>query len=196
MLSLILLTSIPFEPFVLPKDIYKISLCYLKQSLDSVSLLAYKKTANQIKPVATTLPEDLRIIQCIPTNPLETLPEIPFNPLNFSSGECYTLKCKSAMNVNKKGFLWPEEKKLVCYLIKLQEFAFAWTKDEKGNFLSDYFDLVVISTIEHILWSLKNIPILLGIFSCVVEIIKEKLAIGIYEPSNSSYWSHWFCYEY
>jgi len=59
--------------------------------------------------------------------------------------------------------------------------------------LSDYFDPVIISTIKHIPWSLKNIPIPPGIFSCVVKIIKEKLAIGIYEPSNSSYWSHWFC---
>ena len=62
MLSPILFTFIPFEPLVLPKDIYEISLCYLEQSLDLVSSLAYKKTANRIKPVATTLPEDFRII--------------------------------------------------------------------------------------------------------------------------------------
>jgi len=41
------------------------------------------------------------------------------------------------MNVNQKQFLWPEEKKLVHYLIKLQEFIFAWTKDKKGKFLSE-----------------------------------------------------------
>jgi len=100
MLSPIVFIFIPFEPLVLSKDIYEISLCYLKQSLDLVSLLAYKKMANRIKPVATTLPEDFWIIQCIPTNPLETLPEISFNPPNFSPGECYTLECKSAMNIN------------------------------------------------------------------------------------------------
>jgi len=58
MLSLILFTSIPFEPLVLPKDIYEIFLYYLKQPLVLVSLLVYKKTANHIKPVATTLPEN------------------------------------------------------------------------------------------------------------------------------------------
>jgi len=93
-----------------------------------------------------TLPEDFWIIQRIPTDPLETLPEIFFNPLNFPLGECYTLECKSVMNVNQEQFLWPEEEKL----IKLQEFAFAWTQDEKGKFSSDYFDPVVIPTIEHI----------------------------------------------
>jgi len=187
MLSPILFTFIPFEPLVLPKDIYEISLCYLEQSLDSVSSLAYKKMANRIKPVATTLPEDFQIIRHIPTNLLKTLPEISFNPPNFSPGECYTLECKSAMNVNQKQFLWPEEEKLVHHLIKLQKFTFAWTQDEKGKFSSDYSDPVVISTVKHIPWSLKNIPIPPGIFSCVVEIIKGKLAVGIYELSNSSY---------
>jgi len=62
MLFPISFTSIPFEPLVLPKDIYEISLCYLEQSLDSVSLLAYKKIANRIKPVAMILPEDFWII--------------------------------------------------------------------------------------------------------------------------------------
>jgi len=187
MLSPISFTSIPFELLVLPKDIYEISLCYLKQSLDLVSSLAYKKTANQIKPVVTILPKDFWIIQCISTDPLKTLPEISFNLPNFSPGECYTFKCKSAMNVNQEQFLWPEEEKLVHHLIKLQEFTFVWTEDKKEKFLSDYFDPVVIPTVKHIPWSLKNIPIPPGIFSRVVEIIKGKLATGIYEPSNFSY---------
>ena len=99
MLSPILFTSIPFEPIVLPKDIYEISLYYLEQSLDLVSALAYKKTANRIKLVTTTLPEDFQIIWRIPTDPLETLPEISFNLPNFSPGERYTLERKSTMNV-------------------------------------------------------------------------------------------------
>jgi len=97
------------------------------------------------------------------------------------------------MNVNQDQFLWPEEEKLAHHLIKLQEFAFTWTEDEKGKFSSDYFDPVVIPTVEHIPWSLKNILIPLGIFSHVVEIIKSKIAAGVYEPSNSSYHSCWFC---
>jgi len=97
------------------------------------------------------------------------------------------------MNVNQKQFLWLEEEKLIHYLIKLQEFAFAWTEDKKGKFLSDYFDPVVIPTVKYIPWSLKNIPIPPGIFSCVVEIIKGKLVAEIYELSNSSYWLWWFC---
>ena len=54
------------------------------------------------------------------------------------------------MNVNQDQFLWPKEEKLTYHLIKLQEFAFAWTEDEKGKFSSDYFDLVMIPTVEYI----------------------------------------------
>jgi len=51
----------------------------------------------------------------------------------------------------------------------------------------------VIPTVEHIPWSLKNILIPPEIFPHVVEIIKSKIAAGVYEPSNSSYRSCWFC---
>ena len=97
------------------------------------------------------------------------------------------------MNINRDQCLWPEEEKLAHHLIKLQEFAFAWTENEKGKFSSDYFDPAVIPTVKHILWSLKNIPIPPGIFPRIVEIIKSKIAAGIYELSNSSYHSCWFC---
>jgi len=144
MLSPVLFTSIPFEPLVLPKDIYEISLCYLDQFLDTVLSLAYKKVANRVKSVATILPEDFWIIHCIPIDPLKTLPVIPFHPPNFTPGTCYTLKQKFAMNINQDQFLWPEEENLIHHLVKLQEFAFAWTEDEKGKFSSEYFDPVVI----------------------------------------------------
>ena len=32
-----------------------------------------------------------------------------------------------------------------------------------------------------------------GIYDEVIRIIKEKIKIGIYERSNSLYWSKWFC---
>ena len=52
------------------------------------------------------------------------------------------------MPVNKDGFLWPEEEKLVHYLIKVHDKAFAWTEDEKEKFSKDYFEPVVIPTVE------------------------------------------------
>ena len=93
------------------------------------------------------------------------------------------------MPVNKDGFLWPEEEKLVHYLIKVHESAFAWNKNEKGKFSNEYFDPVVIPTMEHVPWVLRNIPIPPGIYDRIVEIIKHKIKMGVFESLNSSYHS-------
>jgi hypothetical protein len=97
------------------------------------------------------------------------------------------------MPVNKDGLLWPEEEKLIHYLIKIHEEAFAWNEGEKGKFSDEYFDPVVIPTVEHIPWVLRNIPIPPGIYDEVVKVLKHKIKSGVFEPSNSSYRSRWFC---
>ena len=46
---------------------------------------------------------------------------------------------------------------------------------------------------SNIPWVRQNIPIPPRIHDKVIRIIKEKIKIGIYERSNSSYQSKWFC---
>jgi len=90
-------------------------------------------------------------------------------------------------------FLWPEEEKLAHELVKLQEEAFAWEEIEKGQFKDEFFTPILIPTIEHVPWALRNIPIPPGIYDRVISVIREKMAAGVYEPSSSSYRSWWFC---
>jgi len=90
---------------------------------EPIKTLAYKKVANRIKPVATTLPEQFRIVRRIPSNPLAELPVLPENPPEFEPGIPYTQERKEAMPANQDGFLLPEEEKLVHYLIKIHETA-------------------------------------------------------------------------
>jgi len=71
--------------------------------------------------------------------------------------------------------------------------AFTWDDSERGRFKTEYFPPVDIPIIPHTPWVLKNIPIPPGVFSEVCKIIKTKLEAGVYEPSNSSYRSRWFC---
>jgi len=68
----------------------------------------------------------------------------------------------------------------------------AWDLTECGNFRKDYFKPIIIPTVPHMPWVEHNIPIPPGIYE-VVRIIKEKIKIGVYERSNSSYQSKWFC---
>jgi len=39
----------------------------------------------------------------------------------------------------------------------------------------------------------KNLPIPPGMLADVIKIFREKIAAGVYKPSDSSYRSHWFC---
>ncbi|KAL5501136.1 hypothetical protein ACEPAH_9523 [Sanghuangporus vaninii] len=91
------------------------------------------------------------------------------------------------------GFLSNEEKKLAYWTLRQHEDALAWDKTEKGSLEYQYFTPVLIPTVDHTPWVMKNIPIPPGIFNEVVQIIKDKINSGVYEPSNSSYRSRWFC---
>jgi hypothetical protein len=71
--------------------------------------------------------------------------------------------------------------------------AFAWDESEKGSFRTDFFPPVDIPIVKHTPWVLRNIPIPPGIFDEVCRIIRAKIDSGVYEPSNSSYRSRWFC---
>ena len=154
-----------------------------------IESLAYKKVVNKTRPIAMMLPKEFRIVRRIPSDPLTKLLILPTHPPDFDPGERYTKEQTEAMPVNKDSFLWPEEEKLVHYLIKVHKSAFTWNENEKGKFSDEYFDPVVIPTMEHVPWVLRNIPIPLGIYNCVVEIIKHKTKTGVFESSNLSYHS-------
>jgi hypothetical protein len=91
------------------------------------------------------------------------------------------------LELNRFDFLWPEELKLLQYVLQLNELGLAWTEEEKGRFRDDYFSPVKIPVIEHVPWIHKNIPIPYGILDDVIQIFKDKLAAGVYEPSDASY---------
>ena len=158
-----------------------------------ISTLAYKKVAKKVHPVAASLPEDFWIIQRIPEDPLLSLSPLPTHPPPFTPGTWLTQERLDALNINRYAFLWPEEEKLAQHVLKVNEQALAWTEAERGCFHDDYFSPVKIPTIAHTPWVHKNIPIPTGILDEVIELFKKKIAAGVYEPSDASYRSRWFC---
>jgi hypothetical protein len=74
-----------------------------------------------------------------------------------------------------------------------QNEAFAWDDSERGSFRPDFFPPINMPTIPHIPFIEKNIPIPPGIYDEVCALIRKKIAAGVYEPSNSSYRTRWFC---
>ena len=159
----------------------------------SVEVLKYKKVANRTKPVATTLPEEYRIVRREHPDPLRDLPMLPTRPPDFVPGQRYTQERYEAMELDSEAFLWEEERKLVHHVIKANEMGLAWDESEKGSFREEFYPPIVMPTIEHTPWNERSIPIPPGILKEVMQYIRNKIASGVYEASNSSYRSNWFC---
>jgi hypothetical protein len=155
--------------------------------------LTYKKVARKVHPVLASLPEDFHCVHCIPKDPLLSLLPLPRLPLNFMPGICLMQERLEALQLDAHNFLCLEELKLLQHVLKLNEAGLVWTEEEKGHFKDDYFSPVKIPTIEHIPWAHRNIPILTGILDEVIQIFKDKFVAGMYEHSDASYRSHWFC---
>jgi len=154
----------------------------------------YKSVAEKVRPVKSTLPQEFHVQRKVTGNPLKDMPVLPTNPPDFVEGTRYTIERRGIIDKNHPGnFLWPEERKLMHEMMRLQEMAFAWDASEGGNFRTDFFPPVRFPVLLHVPWVEKNIPIPPGIYEEVCQIIKEKIDAGVYEPSSSSYRSKWFC---
>ena len=67
--------------------------------------MKYKKVANKTRPVATTLPEEYRIVRRLPAEPLKELPVLPINPGVFTPGERYMQERYEVMEINPEEFM-------------------------------------------------------------------------------------------
>lgn len=152
----------------------------------------YKKAEKRIKPVPAVYPEDARTHRRIPVDPLLDLPPLPVHPPVFTPTEKTTQERLEGMEINADGHLWPEEVKLFQWIVKVNERSIAYADKDRGTFKDEYFSPYIFPVIPHIPWEHKNIPIPPGLKEEIVKVIKEKIASGVYEPSQSSYRSRWF----
>jgi hypothetical protein len=71
--------------------------------------------------------------------------------------------------------------------------TFTWETSEKGHFREDFFPPINIPVVSHKPWIQCNIPIPPGLYDELCKLVKQKMDAGVLKPSNSSYWSRWFC---
>jgi transposase InsO family protein len=154
---------------------------------------AYKRVDKKIKPVSTTFPEEARVRRQIPSDPLETLTPLSKRPPKFIPTPHLTQERLEQLGINTDKFLTDEEEKLFVQVMTNNEAALAFVDTERGTLKESYFSPYVMPTVPHVPWEYKNIPIPPGIRDKVIELLKEKMAAGVYEPSQSSYRSRWFC---
>lgn len=154
---------------------------------------AYKPVDRRVKPVSGTFPEDARVERRFPCNPLDTLPPLSPIPPDFIPTERLTQERLDSLNLNPDNFLSSEEVKLFTHILHLNHLTLAFEEGHRGTFRQDYFTPYIIPVVEHEPWEFKNIPIPPGIKEKVIDLLKDMIAAGVYEPSQSSYRSRWFC---
>ena len=153
----------------------------------------YKPVHKKHRPVPATFPEDARVTRQFPEDPLLSLPYLSPNPPEFTPTPRLTQARLDILKINPDGFLWPEEEKLFIMVFKNNENALAYNEEERGTLRRDYFSDYIIPVVEHEPWTNTQNPIPPGIMPKVVEFIRSKINKGVYEPSQGSYRSGWFC---
>jgi hypothetical protein len=150
----------------------------------------YKPVEKKVRAVPATLPEEFRVVRKMPENPLDTLPKISSQPSQvWIPGKRLTVERWAALKdtLKKENFLWPEEIKMLRDVLLANEVALAWDESMRGSFNPEYFPPVILPVVAHEPWAKKSIPIPPGIREQVIEEIKKKIALGVYESSSSSY---------
>lgn len=89
-------------------------------------------------------------------------------------------------------FLWLEKRKLVAHILLTNRLALSCDETENGRFRNDYFEPVKFPIIEQKAWGEKTCPIPPGMHDVIIDLIKQKVAAGVCEPSTSFYCSMWF----
>ena len=153
----------------------------------------YKPSHRKVRPIPTTLPEEYRIQRIRPKiDPIESLPPLPTHPPPFAPTGRITEERIKKFNLDKSDFLWPEEVKLLLWVLTTNERAIAFEISERGTFSTKYFKPVIIPVVSHEPWAERNIPIPPGLYNQVMEVVRDKKKSGVYKPSSSSYRSKWF----
>ncbi|OJA07592.1 hypothetical protein AZE42_07467 [Rhizopogon vesiculosus] len=166
----------------------------LTYCFDSASrALIYKPVTRKVHTVPESITEDYHITRRLPDDPIVGMAYLPTKPPNFIPGIRFTQEHANKLDLDSMNWLWPEELKLIRWLVLIHEAAFIWEPGERGQFKEEYFPPIKIAMVPHTLWVQRNIPIPPAIFNDVINIIKGKIEGGVYEPLNAAYHSRWFC---
>jgi hypothetical protein len=96
-------------------------------------VLAYKPVVKKVHTVSAPLKKEYHIIRRLLDDPLAGLISLPTHPPTFAPGIRFTQEQSDTLDLDLAGWLWPEELKLVPWLVRIHEKAFAWIPTECGR---------------------------------------------------------------
>ena len=145
----------------------------------------YKTVERKVRPAATPLPEDSeKIMKEVSTEPILRDPK--------RIGHKFTEETIKELRVGGEDFLTPTEEVEFRKMLGRHGRAFSFNLEEIGCVDPKVVEPMVIFTIPHIPWNLKPIPVPRARIPQLIELLKEKMNMGILEPSNAPYSSRWF----
>ena len=171
--------------------------CYLgdEDPAPPVRVLKYKKVENRVRPVPAVMPEDVKVKRTFPEDPLASLPVLPTRPPEFRPTDKITQERMDTLSIDANSDLSEEERRLLKHIIVLNGRSIAFEENERGTFRRDYFTDYQIPVTSHVPWMEKNIPLPPGHREEIIRLLKEKMDAGVYEKTQSSYRSRWFCVQ-
>jgi len=152
----------------------------------------YKKVCDKVRPLCQQIPEHQKSQRQFPEDPLKNLPILPFHPPKFVPTAKITAERMKMLGIDEHEELLPEERKLLQYVLCINERSIAFDEDERGTFRSDYFSDYIIPTVQHEPWIEKNFLLHQGHRDELINLLKEKIKAGVYERASTPYRSKWF----
>jgi hypothetical protein len=145
----------------------------------------YKTVAKKVRPVATQLPlnTDEQIKQAGKEPGLREARKI---------GHKFTEESLAGLKIGGGDFLNDQEKKLFKGMLSKHGKSFSSTPEEIGCVHPSVVAPMVIFTVPHVPWDLKPIPVPRALLPNLVNLLKEKMQMGILEPSMAPYSNRWF----
>ncbi|KAL3696075.1 hypothetical protein R1sor_010151 [Riccia sorocarpa] len=145
----------------------------------------YKSVLKKVKPVATQLPEDSE-------QQVELAAKQPYLRDVRRIGHKFTPETLMKLKIGGDDFLTDCEKKKFEEMIRSYEKAFSFSAEEIGCVDPKVIAPMVIFTVPHVQWDLKPIPVPRAMLPKLIDLLKEKMQMGILEPSMAPYSSRWF----
>ena len=145
----------------------------------------YKTVDRKVRPVAAPLPEGSELrMKGVASDPSLRDPA--------GIGHRFTDITLRELKVGGGGFLLPAEKERFRRMLGKHEKAFAFSLEEIGCVDPMVVEPMVIFTVPHVWWNLKPIPVPSAHIPKLMELLKQKVEMGILEPSSAPYSNRWF----
>jgi hypothetical protein len=102
-------------------------------------MLVYKPVVKKVCSVPADTPSECHVVHKLPPDPLAGLKPLPTHPPDFVPGVCFIQEHMDKLDLDPVKWLWPEELKLVRWLVYTHKLAFTWEASQHGHLDERYF---------------------------------------------------------